>query len=576
VNIYFKRKILLINLLGLIFFLVSILFSGCAKRVTVPRALIEEIWDETSQWQVSSDGKSIIEIQSVPVNVLKGLEIKYTLKGDPHGWVLIRKKIESMPPENIPVTFFIKADSSSDLEIKFVDRDGSIFLKKISMAGKYKDWTQVVVYKDNLEYGWGGDAEFNGLAELELAISGKGSGTIWLDEIGFGNPELTASFLPAGPKLDPHRKLRGIGFKQRRAAKLIPEDPLVLEWLKQMQDNFSPERTILPTSEDNQGHTFNNSLVAMAFILEGEKERAQSILDFYASATVRENQDPTLQNFFYKGEPRGFFQSVTVRPEGNIPAYHNPGNSDRWIGDMAWLLIAYKYYEKTYNSDRYDEIINLLKNLLISWYKDADGGPGGYIQHGWRRGDSYLHENYGHPEGNIDCYAAFKLCGEEEYARKIKLWLDRVLGGKSLPLDLYTWRVLAYGKDYADLLNIPEYDLRYRKTLKVKGKKVMGFYHSPDITIDNIWLDGTGHIACAYVVLGDQQRGYFYANQLDAFLIDRNINGVKTRTFPYTANTQGGFDGFDQDKGFISVAAWYIFAKNGFNPLRLTEASTDK
>ncbi len=216
-NIYFKRKISLIKLLGLIFFLVSILFSGCAKRITVPKAFLEETWDEISQWQVDTDGKSIIEIQPVAANVLKGLQVKYTLKGDPHGWVLIRKKIDSLPPPNIPIIFFIKADSPSDLEIKFVDSDGSIFLKKISMAGKYKDWTQIIVYKNNLEYGLGGDAEFSGLTEFELAISGKGSGTIWLDEIGFGNPELTPSFLPAGSQLDPHRKLRGIGFKRRRA-----------------------------------------------------------------------------------------------------------------------------------------------------------------------------------------------------------------------------------------------------------------------------------------------------------------------------------------------------------------------
>lgn len=571
-SIYFRKRILLINLTILIFFSIVILFSGCAKRIPPPKVLIEENWDGVAQWEIGGDGKSIIKINSVPTKIENGLELKYILRGDPHSWVTIKKIIKDAPSENIPITFFIKADSPSDLEIKFIDSDGSVFLKKISMAGRYKDWTQIVVYKSSLGYGWGGDSEFSGLTEFELAISGRGRGTVWLDEIAFGSPELTASFPLAGPQLDPNRELSGIGFKQRRAAKLIPEDPLVLEWLKQMQDVSSPDRAILPTTEDNQAHTFNNSLVAMAFILKGEKERAERILDFYASATVRENQDPTLQNFFYKGEPRGFFQYVTLNPEGNLPAYHNPGKSDRWIGDMAWLLMAYKYYEKTYNSDRYSQIIQLLKDLLISWYKDADDGPGGYIQHGWRRGDSYLHENYGHPEGNIDCYAAFKLCGEEEYAQKIRLWLDRVLRGDSLPLDLYTWRVFAYGKEHADLLNIPEYDLRYRKTLEINSRKVAGLFPFPDINVNNIWLDGTGHIACAYIVLGNKERGYFYANQLDAFLINRNINGVDTRTLPYTANKEGGFDGFKQDKGFISVAAWYIFAKNGFNPLRFERA----
>ncbi|MDP3786162.1 MAG: hypothetical protein Q8R05_01190 [Candidatus Omnitrophota bacterium] len=541
--------------------------SGCAEY---QKKEIKLNWDEPAKWEIGGDGKSVIEVTEVPAKVGNGLQIKYELKGDPHGYVIIKKRFTEIPSEDIPITFLIKAEAPSNFEIKFIDADGSTFFKTVSLRG-YRDWTQVIVYKNNLEYGWGGDDKFNGLSQLEFAISGQGRGTVLLDEAGFGSAGLKSSFPLAGPILDPDRELPGIGFKQRRDAELIPEDPLVLEWLKQMQDLSSPGRAILASTEDNQAHTFNNSLVAMAFIVKGEKERAERILDFYAKATVRDNDDPSVQNFFYKGEARGFFQYVELNAKNSVAAYHNPGNSDRWMGDMAWMLTAYKYYEKTYNSDRYKEITNLLKDLLISWYKDADDGLGGYIQHGWRKGDSKLHENYGHPEGNIDCYAVLKLCGEDEYADKIKIWLDRVLKGDNLPLDLYTWRVLAFGKDYVALLNIPEYDLRYRKTVTFNGKQAMGFFSSADINVNNVWLDGTGHIACAFITLGDRQRGYFYANQLDAFLIDRDREGVHTRTLPYTANTEGGYGGFRQDKGFISVAAWYIFAKNKFNPLQLEQ-----
>jgi hypothetical protein len=155
-------------------------------------------------------------------------------------------------------------------------------------------------------------------------------------------------------------------------------------------------------------------------------------------------------------------------------------------------------------------------------------------------------------------------------AGKIKTWLDRKLGdNRSLPLDLYTWRTLAYGKDSAYLLDIPDHDLRYRKTLTVNGEKVMGFYSCADIDANNIWLDGTGHIVCAYLAYGDKQRGYFYSNQLDALLIDRVIGGTKTRALPYTANKACGYDWVDPNKGFISVCAWYVFAKNSFNPMTL-------
>ena len=55
-----------------------------------------------------------------------------------------------------------------------------------------------------------------------------------------------------------------------------------LKYLESIQDNFSNDKWLVPAQEDNSGQTFNNALTAMAFILEGEKERAERILDFYA------------------------------------------------------------------------------------------------------------------------------------------------------------------------------------------------------------------------------------------------------------------------------------------------------
>ena len=97
----------------------------------------------------------------------------------------------------------------------------------------------------------------------------------------------------------------------------------------------------------------------------------------------------------------------------------------------------------------------------------------------------------------------------------------------------------------------------------------MGFFDHADITVTNIWLDGLGHAACAYHAYGDKKRGNFYANQLDALLLDRDINGVRCRAFPYVANKTGGYEWVRFDRGFVSVAAWYLFAKNGFNPMTL-------
>jgi len=536
-------------------------------------ARAENDWDSPSRWIKNTDGESYLEIITAEGKIDKGLAVEYRLKTG-GGWVEFINNVEKKPEENFRISFYIKTEGTGNFEIKFIDQDGSVFGTKISLDNAYRNWTEVVVGLENLDYWWGGENdEFDGLKTFNLAVSGNGSGILYLDKIGFSKPGRDTTLPKAGPMIDKYAEKEGVGFKERRSKKIIKEDPLILEYLKQVQDSFSDDKMLLPSMEGNQAQTFNNALVAMAFILKGEKERAERILDFYSTATVEEMWCPDLQNFFYRGRARGFFQYVNLNRKGGTPAYCNPGIADRWMGDMSWLLIAYKYYEKEYGKKRYQKITKLLKDLLISWYKDDK--KGGYIQHGWRSGDKYLHEKSGHPEGNIDAYAAMKLCGEEKIAENIRKWLDSNVHGKNLPLDLYTWRVLAYGKEAAELLNIPDYDLRYRKTLKIRGNKAAGIYPFPDRDVKNIWLDGTGHIACAYFAAGDARRGAFYANQLDAFIIEREIGNKMTHAIPYTANNTGAYSWVETDKGFVSVAAWYIFAKNMFNPLTLEKQKLD-
>jgi len=350
---------------------------------------------------------------------------------------------------------------------------------------------------------------------------------------------------------------------QRRAGARNPEDPLVLEWLKLLQDRSSADRRLLPAQEgDDAAQTFNNALVALAFMVKQERERAERILDYFAEATVEENNDASLQNFFYRGEARGFFQEVS------LASRHNVGRgTDRWMGDMAWLLCACKYHQMAYQSARYTRLVTLLHDLLVSYYRPAMHG--GYIQHGWRKGDAYKHEADGHHEGNIDCFAVLRLCGEDSLACNIRQWLDNALRGvPDLPLDLYTWRTLAFGPASDSLLRIPEEDPRYRKSIVVRGHRVTGFYHAPDASRENIWTDGVGHMACAYQTCGSAEKGFFYANQLDSLMVERRIGGVVTHALPYTANRSGGYEWVDTTKGFTSCAAWYILAMNGVNPFR--------
>jgi hypothetical protein len=362
----------------------------------------------------------------------------------------------------------------------------------------------------------------------------------------------------------------------------------VLLYLKCIQDSYSTDKWLVPAMEDNSGQTFNNALTAMAFILTGEKDRAERILNFYSGRTDTLNTILNKQSFFYNGEARGFYQNVNLGGGS-----YSPFICDRWMGDNVWLLLAYKFYESKYgfnDKPSYEFTANAIKELLLNFYVDDPTVHGGFVRHGWRwgprdsavtRNDYKLHETdsqgnpVGHEEGNIDAYAAFKICGELEKAAKIKEWIDyrmselEKIPNVSLPLDLYSWRSLAFvddGNYYKNLVLVPENDPRFKKEIQFNGKKATGFYSSAATGVQNVWLDGLGHMVCAFYAAGYSDKAEFYSSQLDSFLISRVIKGTSCLALPYTANTSGGYSWVDVTKGFSSACAWYIFAKYAFNP----------
>jgi hypothetical protein len=546
--------------LGMAFFLLALLPGKTVAEGTD--------WDSPSLWTIETDRESALDLQ--PGKGIDGLrlDLRYSLQGPGHRWVQLSRKWDGSVFEGRPLTFLFRADSHAVLEVKVEDVDGSVFLCRYPLNQYTAQWEPVVLYRESFEYGWGGDGKWDRPKRISLAVAGTAeTGSLFIDEIGPGQPGMNATPVPDGPRLDPARDKKGFGFKARRSKKANPEDPRVYEWLKALQDTASLEAQLLPSMEDNRAQTFNNALAAIVFILKDDRARAERILDFYAHATDESNTDVRRQNFFVDGEARGFYQEMYLYDSGEGPAFTAPNGSDRWIGDMAWLLIATHYYTQRYDLERYERLEHLLKDLLIAFYQSAPRG--GYIRHGWRRNDSSLHEPSGHPEGNLDCYAALRLMGEDGMAHQIKTWLHTVLVGSRLPLDLYTWRVLALGPPYANALAVPENDLRYRKTVRWKGRPVMGFFHGAVSDVNNLWIDGLGQMSCAYVEAGDDARANFYSNQMDALFIDREMGGQKTRALPYTANAEGGFQWVRLDRGFTSTAAWYIFAKNRFNPFTL-------
>jgi hypothetical protein len=316
----------------------------------------------------------------------------------------------------------------------------------------------------------------------------------------------------------------------------------------------------------DSAQTFNNALAAMAFLVMDERERAERILDWYASATDPDNTDPLRQNFFLNGEARGFFQNAAIRDLPDAKAGQAIWNGDRWMGDMAWLHMVYMQYGKRHGPERYARITGLLCDLMEAWYLPQE--TGGYVGSGWRKFDTALHEADGHPEGNIDAYAVFRLCGNEARAADVAAWLHPRLQAPDRPLDMYTWKVMAFGSDFAADLRQLEESPGYRKTLTFNGREVTGFTssHTPDT---NIWCDGLGHVACAWYSVGDRERGDFYTREMEKLIIDENVDGTTYQSIPYTATRSAGYEWVDPSKGFVSACAWYLLAVKQCNPMRL-------
>jgi hypothetical protein len=563
---YIFRLSVVAALPGIVF-----LIAGCEVLPTRPP------WPELRQnlavragWTTNCDAAgSTLQLTEISEGTQPVLRADFNLKSE-RGYAEMIQPLERAEfSGRRPLVIRFKSGSDCTLEAKLTDRNGTVHGRHIPLKDSGGKWTTCVLYPAQVEYWWGTNDPFDTLSEIRLAFVGNGAGSAEFSHIGIAVKAVPTDLKPLGPIIDPDSELPGIGFRQRRAAKLVPVDPGVVEWLKQVQDTSTPQQQLLRSMENDEIQTFNNALVAMAFMLEGERERAERILDFYADAVDPGNPDRKRQNFYYKGEPRGFYQAtIPVETNGTVEFRSGP-DSDRWMGDMAWLLFAYLYYSRQYDADRYRDIMDLLQVQLEKWYIKDPQGHGGYVRHGWIDDDTQLHESFGHPEGNIDCYALFRLLGDEQRAAQIRQWLDQRLKGDNLPLDLYTWRVLAYGPEVADCLNIPDYDLRYRKTLERNGKKISGVYHGADSEVQNIWLDGVGHMACAYFAAGNFKRGNFYANQLDKLLLEYEINGKPIRALPFVANNSGVYDWVDTRKGFISVGAWYVFAKHRFNPMTL-------
>ena len=106
------------------------------------------------------------------------------------------------------------------------------------------------------------------------------------------------------------------------------------------------------------------------------------------------------------------------------------------------------------------------------------------------------------------------------------------------------------------------------QTADVSGQTVTGYCFDDDK--DVVWLEGTGQMALAFDLANNIKERDYYLAEMEKSLIQSSLH-TRTAGFPYASNkgtTYGDallWDGAS-DKIAVSGGAWYLFAKEGFNP----------
>jgi len=299
-------------------------------------------------------------------------------------------------------------------------------------------------------------------------------------------------------------------------------------------------------NEDFSG-LYANALAAICYIHQGDLVRAHSMFSFFQSHLDIATTPPG-------GFPQ-FWDASTGQP--NI-------NSDRWIGDNAWLLIALNHYLYVTRDDTFEDIRYTIAQWLIG-LQVADGGIlAGYNTIGLM--------NWKSTEGNLDCYAA--LIDYPTQRQRVRdflvnyMWIraeGRFRMGSTVSqssLDGCSFGVGALGSDFAMALQYAESVMLRQEISDATGNLVTGFSDFPGE--NRIWIEGTGQMIVAYRVVGQHDVAQSYIVELDKAIFP-SVRFPGTKGLACHTNNPSWATG--STTIFVPSQAWYLFGAWGFNPM---------
>lgn len=318
----------------------------------------------------------------------------------------------------------------------------------------------------------------------------------------------------------------------------------IYEWLLHQQ-----EHTGILGNQENEYFSglYTNALAAICYIHEGDIARAERVFSLF-------NGRLDVAKALPGGFPQ-FWEANTGQPHLD---------SDRWIGDNAWLLIALNHHYYKTGKHTFAEMRQTIAEWLIS-LQDVDGEiKSGFNQDGLMYWKS--------TEGNLDCYAA--LIDYPAERNKIgrflreEMWVPgegRFRMGSTVSesaLDCLSLGVAALGRDYSRALQYAEAALLCQQISDATGNAVTGFCDFT--TRDRIWLEGTGQMVVAYHVAGQEDGMQRFLGELDKAVMPSS-RFAGTVGLPCHTNNPAWTTG--STTIFVPSQAWYLFGVWQFNPM---------
>ena len=334
--------------------------------------------------------------------------------------------------------------------------------------------------------------------------------------------------------------------------------------------------TQLPSIK-NTAYTYDNALVALAYIAEDNQTNAAKILD-----TLIQGID---NDRFQPDRIRDAYLAGNV----NYPAHWWDGE---WMedasqvgtttGNSSFAALAFLQYYHRWGNESYLKAAELIMDWVLQNCQDQyNGFTGGYK--GWPEKDKIEVFSFKSTEHNIDAFAAFQqlfqITGKKKYqtamesAREfIRSMYDErgffLIGTQAdgitpvkenVILDAQVWTILALGKEFLPDQSVVD------MVISMKTREGGFPFHKENIN-GGFWSEGSAFSALAFRKIGEDSEAFSALKTLERIQLE---NGGFPAATVDNLSTGDGW-GYNQDS-HIAPAAWLIMAVDNFNPFVLTQ-----